>query len=467
PGVGKGAPTGFVLPTISYSSVYNDIVLKFSVYVFDANLKCSSSKPFECPTFVKAYLVPTTWNDPLGTPTAAQYYAAQDYQILYPNTSNTIVFSNIALPAGVTCYRVLLNFKTADNSNCTSSGTKFIFDDFGANSSSCNSCSPVANADYFNSDIQSLFAGSAHSFKGNVYGGYSLWATQAPSSYETGSLTLIPAVNNGTDYDLNNSSLSNATFAVSTPLAVEASNSGCGTPNPGTLQFNSNGTFTYTKGSACVKRVSFSYTLSINPYGASPATKVFIDMPGQQLILPVHFKSFTATRKDKQVILKWETASEQNNKGFYLQRSMGGGEWKDIAFMFSQNEDGYSSADISYSYTDLNAAKGVSLYRILQVDRDGQGHYSETRSVQGNAAQPNMTLFPNPSTTGNVTLLLEADGPKNITVMDVAGRPVRQYKNMANGNLDIKALGDGFYTVQVADITTGILSIEKIIIKKR
>jgi hypothetical protein len=470
PGVGQSAPTGFVLPATTYNAAFNDIVIRFSIFVFDANLRCGAARPFPCPTFVKAYIVPLTWNDPLAVPTATQYYAEQaNYQILYPNASNTIVFTNISIPAGVTGYRVLLNFKQADGSNCTSGGTKFVFDDFSVASNNCNNCLPVANDDYFNADVQSLFLRGTQSFKANVYGGYAFWANEANNTtpgFEISSLTNLPAVNNGTDYDLNNSSLSAAVFTLASPLVVESNVAGCGSLNPGTLQFNPNGTFTYTKGSACVSRVSFTYTLTINPYGTTAPAKVTIDLPGQLVTLPVTLVSFSANYKAGNVVLNWQTATELNNKGFFVQRNTGNG-WKDLALVFSAATDGNSSTGYSYAFTDKSPAAGINQYRLLQVDFDGRGQYSETRAIHGADAGTRLLLFPNPSTNGAATLVFGSTGSKEVMVRNLAGSLVQQYKNIKTGNLEIKNLLDGFYTVQVTDATTGETAVEKLIIKKR
>ena len=43
--------------------------------------------------------------------------------------------------------------------------------------------------------------------------------------------------------------------------------------------------------------------------------------------LPINLKSFTAARNHSNVGLKWETALEENNKGFEIQRKIGAGGW--------------------------------------------------------------------------------------------------------------------------------------------
>jgi hypothetical protein len=43
--------------------------------------------------------------------------------------------------------------------------------------------------------------------------------------------------------------------------------------------------------------------------------------------LPVELTSFTAAPADGNVLLNWETSSENNNRGFEVERSFAGGEW--------------------------------------------------------------------------------------------------------------------------------------------
>lgn len=184
--------------------------------------------------------------------------------------------------------------------------------------------------------------------------------------------------------------------------------------------------------------------------------------------LPVTYTSFTATRtNNSQVVLEWKTATEENNKGFHVQRNVDG-TWKDVAFVISKADRGNSTSSLKYNYKDANSHRGISQYRILQVDIDGKGKYSEVRSVRGEEMAARLVVFPNPSPNGSFNVLFEdATSLRDVIVSDVSGRTIKQYKGVSNGSLSIDNLGAGFYTVQVLNRTTGAIATEKVIIKKR
>ncbi len=96
-------------------------------------------------------------------------------------------------------------------------------------------------------------------------------------------------------------------------------------------------------------------------------------------VLPVTISSFTAGVNNNQVTLKWETASENNNKGFEIQRSQGGVNWTVLGFV-SGNVN--SSVASMYQFIDSNPFSGVAYYRLRQVDVDGKFNYSTTASVR-------------------------------------------------------------------------------------
>lgn len=85
-------------------------------------------------------------------------------------------------------------------------------------------------------------------------------------------------------------------------------------------------------------------------------------------LVPVELISFNATVSGNSVNLKWETASETNNKGFEVQRSTSPGSWFTIAFLKGA---GTTIEKTSYNFTDNNPVNGKIRYRLKQTDFDG------------------------------------------------------------------------------------------------
>ncbi|MCU7547489.1 T9SS type A sorting domain-containing protein [Chitinophagaceae bacterium LB-8] len=193
-----------------------------------------------------------------------------------------------------------------------------------------------------------------------------------------------------------------------------------------------------------------------------------VSLTSECSVLPVHFSSFTAARnpqKKEQVLLKWQTASEQNNRGFNVQRKIDG-QWKNIAFVFSQAENGNSNSTLTYEYKDPNVSNTVTQYQIQQVDFDGKTSYSDIKSVIGQEQKSSVLIYPNPAVDGKIKLLfIEQGGLKDVIVSDVNGRPVKQFHQLADMNLTIEGLKSGFYTIKIIDRTTAKTTVEKVIIK--
>jgi hypothetical protein len=183
------------------------------------------------------------------------------------------------------------------------------------------------------------------------------------------------------------------------------------------------------------------------------------------ITLPVSFQSFSATRSNQSVSVKWQTASEQNNRGFYVQRNVNG-EWKDIAFVFTKADGGNSNEPLSYSYNDPNPLSSVSYYRVLQVDLDGRGKLSDIRIVKGLAEVSKLLMFPNPGSNGKINLLFQDEvAPKNVLIYDATGRAVKSFKNVLSANLTVDQLKPGVYSIQVINTTSQVVTSDKFIIK--
>ncbi|MDP3582797.1 MAG: hypothetical protein Q8S39_12760, partial [Ignavibacteria bacterium] len=101
--------------------------------------------------------------------------------------------------------------------------------------------------------------------------------------------------------------------------------------------------------------------------------------------LPVELTSFAGAYNGADVTLTWQTATEVNNYGFEIQRTVipsGVEGWQKIGFVQGH---GNSNSPKSYSFTDKNALSGKVQYRLKQIDFDGKYEYSSIVEVNVNA----------------------------------------------------------------------------------
>jgi hypothetical protein len=105
--------------------------------------------------------------------------------------------------------------------------------------------------------------------------------------------------------------------------------------------------------------------------------------------VPVELVSLTAEVHNNDVVLKWETASEKNNKCFEVERalvpdnSIPTADWKTLAVITGA---GTSVVSNYYTYTDRDVQPGKYNYRLKQVDLNGTFDYSGT--VEASAGLP-------------------------------------------------------------------------------
>jgi hypothetical protein len=184
--------------------------------------------------------------------------------------------------------------------------------------------------------------------------------------------------------------------------------------------------------------------------------------------LPVSLMSFTAARNRSIVELDWQTAMEDNSRGFDVQRKIGSGAWVSVGFVQSKSVNGNSNSPLSYEFTDLNATKGITQYRLRQLDYDGKSAYSFIRSVRGDGQKGKTIVYPNPSSDGKVNVVFEdAKGIRDVSVNDMSGRVIKQMRGVTNNNITIDNLSAGFYTVRIVNNETGEQTVEKFVVNKR
>ena len=102
-----------------------------------------------------------------------------------------------------------------------------------------------------------------------------------------------------------------------------------------------------------------------------------------QDLIPVELNSFAADVKQGKVFLSWETATELNNLGFFIERrnidpAETETEWIEIGFKEGR---GNSTERNLYRFEDYPLYDGTYHYRLRQIDYDGSFEYSNEVEV--------------------------------------------------------------------------------------
>lgn len=147
-------------------------------------------------------------------------------------------------------------------------------------------------------------------------------------------------------------------------------------------------------------------------------------------VLAVELTDFTARRAGPDGVLRWTTASEQNNAGFVVESATDGRTFRSLGWVPGH---GTSGQPHTYEWTDARLtryAAPVVYYRLRQLDDDRTETLSLIRSVAvaagaAPAGSLSINAFPNPLSPGALlTLRLSgADAaPATLLVTDVLGR---------------------------------------------
>ena len=176
-------------------------------------------------------------------------------------------------------------------------------------------------------------------------------------------------------------------------------------------------------------------------------------------VLPVAFLNFQAQAKNQSVFLNWQTATEKDNTGFQIERSVEGKVFKNIGEV---KGFGTSNEKQIYTFTDADPLSIIGYYRLCQVDMGGNKTYSKTLAVSFESKNT-LTLFPNPA-TNQITLQVDKAVDVTITVFDRMGRMVLQTKSTdSRMDLDISHLQAGTYWARV---TTPKESLQRAFVKQ-
>ncbi|MGB0861482.1 MAG: discoidin domain-containing protein [Saprospiraceae bacterium] len=150
--------------------------------------------------------------------------------------------------------------------------------------------------------------------------------------------------------------------------------------------------------------------------------------------LPVELVSFTGRLVKESTLLKWETALEENTKGFEIERSRDSNPdiyrgWENIGFKDANN------VGSRYEFWDNSPYNGNNYYRLKIVDNDNSFEYTNIVTVFLETTSSTLRAFPNP-TTGVFTIegMATPNTLLELEVVDVLGQTIWEGNTMSDSN---------------------------------
>ncbi|UOQ76867.1 heparinase II/III family protein [Hymenobacter sp. 5516J-16] len=170
--------------------------------------------------------------------------------------------------------------------------------------------------------------------------------------------------------------------------------------------------------------------------------------------LPVELTFFGARRQGAAVELSWQTATELQNQGFAVQRSLDAGRtFQLVAFVTGR---GTSTQAATYRYTDKAAPATPVHYRLQQQDLDGTAHYSAVVRVAGATPAATLTAAPVPARDVLTVSFPDPSQLVHLHLLDSQGRVVVRQQFQHQTQLHLQALPAGLYYLRALN-TTGQL----------
>lgn len=180
----------------------------------------------------------------------------------------------------------------------------------------------------------------------------------------------------------------------------------------------------------------------------------------KKVVIPVELTSFAGIVEGSSVLLKWQTATETNNKGFEVERKNADNNWTKIGFVQGK---GTTVQKADYSFTDKSLNAGKFIFRLKQIDFDGSFTYSKEIEINSvNITEYRLEQnYPNPfnpSTVINYKLPFESKVKVNIynTTGQLIKELVNGVKDAGAYNIifDASQLSSGvyFYTIDASQL---------------
>lgn len=159
-------------------------------------------------------------------------------------------------------------------------------------------------------------------------------------------------------------------------------------------------------------------------------------------VLPISLISFDAVKQNSNVKIDWVTENEINAAKFEVERSSNNGGFTAIGTVAAKG----NTAQTNYTINDNQPFAGVNYYRLRSIDKGGQFTYSNIVKVDFGKIY-SINILPNPA--HDYITVTGASAFKQIQVIDVAGKMVKQMNKQVNNHYSLSGLGAGIYFIRL------------------
>ena len=141
--------------------------------------------------------------------------------------------------------------------------------------------------------------------------------------------------------------------------------------------------------------------------------------------LPIELNSLIAKTDNNFVIISWQTASEENNAGFKIERSKNASDWEVLGFVRGLGASNYLQ---KYDWIDNTPLEGINYYRLRQIDFNNAFEYSKVISAYVDSDEEKIMLYPSVANQ-HLNLVTTLDNRYQVSIYNLTGEQLMNWSS--------------------------------------
>ncbi len=188
--------------------------------------------------------------------------------------------------------------------------------------------------------------------------------------------------------------------------------------------------------------------------------------------LATGMKNFSVAKKEKFVLLKWESENELPGTEYEVQMSTDAHRFVKIDGELSKTATGTESASYEFKYAKADNFEGKLFFRVKQIKLSGQAGYSTTKLIDfSSASEADVFISPNP-VIRNMAINFRSPqtGQVEVEIINAVGQVIfrRSHSFNSQSRLDItisQQAQPGIYYLRIKNLNTHEQLMQKLIIR--